>query len=62
MELEYQFLAAKFAVAKTCEVEAEIQDDYLMNIAEDYIYTVLWRWKKESTYHYQGNWKNKLLL
>ena len=47
MELEYQFLAAKFAVAKTCEVEAEIQDDYLMNIAEDYIYTVLWRWKKK---------------
>lgn len=31
MELEYQFLAAKFAVAKTCEVEAEIQvipDEY----------------------------------
>lgn len=27
MELEYQFLAAKFAVAKTCEVEAEIQDE-----------------------------------
>lgn len=30
MELEYQFLAAKFAVAKTCEVEAEIQDDYML--------------------------------
>lgn len=51
MELEYQFLAAKFAVAKTCEVEAEIQDDYLMNIAEDYIYTVFMAMEKESTYH-----------
>lgn len=53
MELEYQFLAAKFAVAKTCEVEAEIQDDYLMNIAEDYIYTVFMAMEKESTYHYR---------
>ena len=53
MELEYQFLAAKFAVAKTCDVEAEIQDDYLMNIAEDYIYTVFMAMEKESTYHYR---------
>lgn len=53
MELEYQFLAAKFAVAKTCEVEAEIQDDYLMNIAEDYIYTVFMAMEKENTYHYR---------
>lgn len=53
MELEYQFLAAKLAVAKTCEVEAKIQDDYLMDIAEDYIYTVFMAMEKENTYHYR---------
>lgn len=53
MELEYQFLAAKLAVAKTCEVEANIQDDYLMDIAEDYIYTVFMAMEKENTYHYR---------
>ena len=53
MELEYQFLAAKLAVAKTCEVEAEIQDDDLMNLAEDYIYTVFMTMEKENTYHYR---------
>lgn len=53
MDLEYQFLAAKLAVAKTCEVEAEIQDDELMNLAEDYIYTVFMAMEKENTYHYR---------
>lgn len=53
MELEFQFLAAKLAVAKTCEVEAVMQDDNLMNIAEDYIYTVFMAMEKENTYHYR---------
>lgn len=49
MELEHQFLAAKLVVAKTCEVQAQMQDDRLMDLAEDYISIVLTIIQKENT-------------
>lgn len=53
MELEYQFLAAKLAVAKTCEVQAKLQDDDLMDLAKDYIDIVFRAMEKENTFYYK---------
>lgn len=53
MDLEYQFLAAKLAVAKTCEVRALVQDDDLMDLVNDYINIVFRAMEKENTFQYK---------
>ncbi len=49
MEMEYQFLAAKLFIAKTCSVQARVQDDELMELVEDYISIVLTVMQKDNT-------------
>lgn len=49
MELEYQFLAAKLYVAKTCQVQADVQDDELMDLVNDYVSIVLNAMQKQNT-------------
>lgn len=51
MELEYQFLAAKIFVAKTCEADHQIMDDEWLELAEDYVFIVLQAMQKENTLH-----------
>lgn len=49
MEMEYQFLAAKLFIAKTCTVQARVQDDELMELVEDYISVVFTVMQKDNT-------------
>lgn len=49
MDLEYRFLAAKLFVAKTCEPAGKMQDEELMDLAEDYISIVLQAIQKDNT-------------
>lgn len=49
MTLEDQFLAAKLFVGRTCEVEEELQDEELMEVAEDYVSIVLTVMQKYGT-------------
>lgn len=51
MELEYQFLAAKIFVAKTCEADHQIPEEELLELAEDYVFIVLQAMQKENTLH-----------
>ena len=48
MDLEYRFLAAKLFVAKTCDPAGKVQDEKLMDLAEDYIFIVLKAIQKEN--------------
>lgn len=49
MEMESQFLAAKLVVARTCQVSAEMQNDQLMDLVEEFISIVLTVIQKENT-------------
>ena len=53
MELEIQFLAAKIFVARTCETVRKVQDEELLDLAEEYVHIVLQAIQKENTLHWK---------